>query len=214
MLPPVHVQKRRSGTPEAASTRARKWWPISSPLRRSKSPPKLLVPPVRQMPAHKSLCVAGSAERRASRTSPLSPAEAVVPAAPYAAACAAAAAGAAPPVKGKYRVVVVDHGARAATAAAGASAKPRWQYWVDDGVDGKAVGWYDYDDAGAAVTEALYVEWGLNAWLTERVVASGAWTYLVDLAAMCQTNLEHYAHTRRRVRRVPPGGVPDGKPPV
>jgi len=127
---------------------------------------------------------------------------------------AAAAAGAAPPIKGKYRVVVVDHGARAAAAAAGASATPRWQYWVDDGVDGKSVGWYDYDAAGAAVTESLYVEWGLNAWLTERVVASGAWTYLVDLSAMCQTNLEHYAHTRRRIRRVPPGVVPDKKPPV
>lgn len=125
---------------------------------------------------------------------------------------AASLAGASPPVPGKYRVVVMDHAARAAAAAA--SATPRWQYWVDDGVDGKPVGWYDYDAGGAAVTEGLFVEWGLNSWLTERVVASGAWTYLVNLADMSQTNLEHYAHTRRRIRRVPPGVVPDNSPPV
>lgn len=125
---------------------------------------------------------------------------------------AANLSGANPPVPGKYRVVVMDHAARAEAAAASHSA--RWQYWVDDGVDGKPNGWYDYDAGGAAVTEGLFVEWGLNAWLTERVVASGAWTYLVNLSDMSQTNLEHYAHTRRRIRRVPPGIVPDNMPPV
>lgn len=125
---------------------------------------------------------------------------------------AANLSGATPPVPGKYRVVVMDHAARAEAAAA--SDSPRWQYWVDDGVDGKPNGWYDYDAGGAAVTEGLFVEWGLNAWLTERVVASGVWTYLVNLGDMSQTNLEHYAHTRRRIRRVPPGIVPDNLPPV
>ncbi|GAB0495826.1 hypothetical protein MMPV_007133 [Pyropia vietnamensis] len=125
---------------------------------------------------------------------------------------AASMSGASPPVPGKYRVVVVDHAARAKAAAA--SEAPRWQYWVDDGVDGKRTGWYDYDAGGAAVTEGLFVEWGLNSWLTERVVASGAWTYLVNMADMSQTNIEHYAHTRRRIRRVPPGIVPDNLPPL
>lgn len=121
-------------------------------------------------------------------------------------------AGAVPPVPGKYRVVIMDHAARAEAAAA--MDVPRWQYWVADGVDGKAVGWYDYDAGGTVTTEGLFVEWGLNGWLSERVVVSGMWTYLVNLADMSQTNLEHYAHTRRRIRRVPPGEVPDSMPPV
>ena len=33
-----------------------------------------------------------------------------------------------------------------------------WQYWVDDGVNGKADGWYDYDDDGALVVEQLHAE--------------------------------------------------------
>lgn len=28
-----------------------------------------------------------------------------------------------------------------------------WQYWVDDGVDGKQEGWYDYTSSGAVTTE-------------------------------------------------------------
>mmetsp|Transcript_34437 Transcript_34437/g.61878 ORF Transcript_34437/g.61878 Transcript_34437/m.61878 type:complete len:234 (-) Transcript_34437:1898-2599(-) len=31
-----------------------------------------------------------------------------------------------------------------------------WQYWVDDGIDGKAKGWYDYSDAGSRQAERLY----------------------------------------------------------
>lgn len=48
-----------------------------------------------------------------------------------------------------------------------------WQYWVDDGVDGKADGWYDYDDAGAATVEQLHMEFKSNPGLFQRVVASG-----------------------------------------
>ena len=33
-----------------------------------------------------------------------------------------------------------------------------WQYWVDDGVNGKTDGWYDYDDDGALVVEQLLAE--------------------------------------------------------
>lgn len=33
-----------------------------------------------------------------------------------------------------------------------------WQYWVDDKVDGKADGWYDYDDSAAIVVEQLNTE--------------------------------------------------------
>lgn len=33
-----------------------------------------------------------------------------------------------------------------------------WQYWVDDNIDGKTDGWYDYDDSAAIVVEQLYTE--------------------------------------------------------
>lgn len=49
-----------------------------------------------------------------------------------------------------------------------------WQYWVDDGVDGKTDGWYDYDDSAAEVVEDLNREFEFNPHLFQRVVASGA----------------------------------------
>ena len=48
-----------------------------------------------------------------------------------------------------------------------------WQYWVDDKVDGKEDGWYDYDESAAAVVEQLYTEFQTNPGLSQRVVASG-----------------------------------------
>ncbi|CAN0472266.1 unnamed protein product, partial [Ectocarpus sp. 12 AP-2014] len=33
-----------------------------------------------------------------------------------------------------------------------------WQYWVDDNIDGKTDGWYDYDDSAAIVVEQLNTE--------------------------------------------------------
>ncbi|CAM9988583.1 unnamed protein product, partial [Discosporangium mesarthrocarpum] len=48
-----------------------------------------------------------------------------------------------------------------------------WQYWVDDGVDGKADGWYDYDKEACRIVEQLHTELGANPHLHQRVVASG-----------------------------------------
>lgn len=48
-----------------------------------------------------------------------------------------------------------------------------WQYWVDDGVDGKADGWYDYDEPASAVVEQLNSEFLANPLYFQRVVASG-----------------------------------------
>lgn len=48
-----------------------------------------------------------------------------------------------------------------------------WQYWVDDGVDGKADGWYDYEDGAVAVVEQLHTEFQTNPSLSTRVVVSG-----------------------------------------
>ena len=78
-----------------------------------------------------------------------------------------------------------------------------WQYWVDDGVDGKRDGWYDYTAQGSMQVERLFQEHSLNAGLTNRLVDSGAWTYDVNLIKMTQTNIKHCNHTSRRIRRCP-----------
>ena len=49
--------------------------------------------------------------------------------------------------------------------------------------------------------EQLHHEWTFTANLGQRVVASGLWEYLVDLARMTQTNVKHPAHKQRHIRR-------------
>jgi predicted DNA-binding WGR domain protein len=46
-----------------------------------------------------------------------------------------------------------------------------------------------------------------------RIVASGVWTYVVDLSAMKQTNITHPNQKCRFIRRVAPGAIPDDIPP-
>jgi poly [ADP-ribose] polymerase 2/3/4 len=89
-----------------------------------------------------------------------------------------------------------------------------WEYWVDDGTDGKADGWYPYDAPGAAMTEQLYHEAQANPAFTTRIVDSGTWTYRVDLRTMAQTNVTHPSHTVRRIRRVAPGTRGSSDPPT
>lgn len=74
-------------------------------------------------------------------------------------------------------------------------------------------GWYDYDPEGSEVVEQLYHDWSADAGLHERVVASGAWEYHVDLAAMTQTNAIHAAHKMRHIRRWTPQLGADQTPP-
>ncbi|CAM9601764.1 unnamed protein product [Ascophyllum nodosum] len=95
--------------------------------------------------------------------------------------------------------------------AAQISATP-WQYWVDDGVDGKVDGWYDYDDSAAAVVEQLHAEFQTNPGLSQRVVASGAWIYHVDLSIMTQTNVSLPGRKTRHIRRNPGRSLPNTPP--
>lgn len=85
-------------------------------------------------------------------------------------------------VEGKYRVLKMDHVARAAKTPV------KWQYYVEDGVDGKADGWYDYDDAASVIVEQLHDEWLYNRDMSQRLVASGDWMYRLNLQQMQQTN--------------------------
>ncbi|KAK9814186.1 hypothetical protein WJX72_001934 [[Myrmecia] bisecta] len=79
-----------------------------------------------------------------------------------------------------------------------------WKYWVDDGVDGKATGWYPYDLEAAGKVEDLFAEWIHNPQLKldSRVVASGQFEYRVELKAMTQQNVVHSNRKVRKIRRV------------
>lgn len=92
-----------------------------------------------------------------------------------------------------------------------------WRYWVDDRIDGKTTGWYDYSDTGSRQAERLYQEYTSNTHsLSQRYVASGAWTYNINLIQMIQTNVTHPNRTSRHIRRCPAGVKTnhDNDPPV
>ena len=104
-----------------------------------------------------------------------------------------------PTVGGKYRFVTQDFGEKSKGYS---SAK--WQYWVDDGVDGKTTAWYDYDYSGSCRVERLYMEHKNNpGFLSTRLFDNGIYTYQVDLQSMIQTNMDHSNHKQRRIRRCP-----------
>jgi predicted DNA-binding WGR domain protein len=98
---------------------------------------------------------------------------------------------------GMYRFIVQDFIQKQDGYANG-----QWQYYVDDGVDGKVDGWYDYDANGSVQVEILYHQHAQNPQLSQRQVASGYFTYHVDLDNMTQTNTSHPGRKSRRIRRV------------
>jgi poly [ADP-ribose] polymerase len=109
----------------------------------------------------------------------------------------------------KYRFIIQDF-LRKHYGFSGA----KWQYWVDDGIDGKTTGWYDYDTVASARVERLYTEHTNNPQFNERTVDSGMWTYTVNLTQMIQTNIKHENHTSRRIRRCADSVVQDNDPPA
>lgn len=95
---------------------------------------------------------------------------------------------------GKYKLLKTDY------VAVANKAPVMWQYYVDDYVDGKQEGWYDYDDNASAIVEKLHDELLYNHELTTRLVESGSWVYKVDLGQMRQTNTS--TSKTRMIRRV------------
>lgn len=57
-------------------------------------------------------------------------------------------------VAGKYTMLVHNTERRVQESRAGGVI---WQYYVGDGVDGKATGWYDYEEDASDVVEGLHV---------------------------------------------------------
>ena len=98
---------------------------------------------------------------------------------------------------GKYKYKRKDYAAP--------TGRVMWQYYVDDFVDGKATGWYNYVESAANTVEGVYSEWRVNDWLDVRCVQSGYFQYRVDFNTMTQTNLR--TNKCRRIRRVDAAGA-------
>lgn len=77
-----------------------------------------------------------------------------------------------------------------------------WQYYVDDGVDGKMTDWYNYEEKASDVVEFAFKDWRRNPSVNVRAIKSGTYTYSVNFNTMEQTNIEHRNHTKRVIRRV------------
>lgn len=88
-------------------------------------------------------------------------------------------------------------------AAAKPNAAARWEYYVDDGVDGKRPGWYSYEGEALEEMEELYAQHVANECAERtatRTIKSGYFSYSVDVSAMSQTNTK--TRTQRVIRRV------------
>lgn len=79
--------------------------------------------------------------------------------------------------------------------------KVLWQYFVDDGVDGKATGWYDYTESGTVLLEKDYQQYQQtkSSAVQVRQVKSGVYVYSVDFGALTQTNTS--TGTVRKIQR-------------
>merc|ERR1712187_393402 len=86
-----------------------------------------------------------------------------------------------------------------------------WQYYLHNSIDGKDIGWYNYDDHSAKNMEKFYQLLETNEGLDVRSITTNYFTYEVDFRNMLQTNTS--SGTRRAIRRVPPGEVASETPP-
>jgi len=111
------------------------------------------------------------------------------------------AAGSFAKVDGMYDLIKGDTGVRRSTE--GSDGGRLWQYYVDDGVDGKRVGWYDYAQEAAEEVESIHSDWVNNPEgpFHVRSVQSGSFCYEVNFKEMVQTNVTHPNRTQRKIRR-------------
>jgi len=68
----------------------------------------------------------------------------------------------------------------------------KWEYYVNDGVDRKPTGWYPYTNYASEEVEEIYAQHVANGGegrTATRVVASGHFSYTVNLATMKQQNM-------------------------
>lgn len=78
----------------------------------------------------------------------------------------------------------------------------RWEYWVDDGVNGKPDGWYPFDQSAGALVSVRYARYaGAKEDAPEVTAKSGefGFYYTVDFCRMTQCNTR--TKTVRKIRR-------------
>lgn len=70
-------------------------------------------------------------------------------------------------------------------------------------MNGKAAGWYKYEDAARDAVEQVYSAWKRDSQNPATVdIDMGKYRYRVDLAQMTQENLSHENHRIRQIRRI------------
>jgi len=105
-------------------------------------------------------------------------------------------------VPGKYRLLE-----REAEAAPGAPKKVespgKWQYYLHNKVDGKKLGWYDYDEDAGKNMEKYYQQFVRDPSLNVRLIQSDYFKYEVNFTLLQQKNTK--SGMRRVIRRVETG---------
>jgi len=79
----------------------------------------------------------------------------------------------------------------------------RWEYYINDGVDGKVLGWYPYTKEASAEVEDIFAQHGANksgARTSTRIVKSGYFSYSINFDAFTQTNRK--TNKMRPIRRI------------
>uniref|UniRef100_A0A7S1WXK8 NAD(+) ADP-ribosyltransferase n=1 Tax=Alexandrium catenella TaxID=2925 RepID=A0A7S1WXK8_ALECA len=82
----------------------------------------------------------------------------------------------------------------------------KWQYYLHNKVDGKKLGWYEYEEDAAKNMEKYWRQYNTNEGLGVRFVQSDYFKYEVNFTDMIQTNTK--SGMRRVIRRVPAGEKP------
>lgn len=85
-----------------------------------------------------------------------------------------------------------------------------WQYYDNNNHNAivKSLdGWYDYDMKASEIVEEEWQKYIKNRAMCDvRAVKSGQFHYQVDFIGWNQQNLDHYAHTKRNIRRLDENG--------
>ena len=99
----------------------------------------------------------------------------------------------APPKPRRYRIIRQNFVEKQRNYTSGS-----WEYWVDDGVDGKTDGWYEYTPSGSQLVEQLYQEHLLNKKFFQRWVRSGRFTCKIRIGSLPCLFLTLYTLCRQR----------------
>lgn len=113
---------------------------------------------------------------------------------------------------GKYKLLAREEAGR--KKASEAKSKGRWQYYLHNAIDGKAKGWYDYEEKAGENLEKFWLQYydHPDLRLGVRVVHSDYFPYEINFTEMFQTNMK--TGTRRIIRRIVEGETPSNSPPL